>query len=511
MSPTTLAPTVDPSRAPTLPAPTRGPSQAPTLPAPTSGPSAEEKIPSCAPDLLVYLPFDDSSEDDASGNAIDCTIHGAVSPASNRLGSVNAAFDFAVDGYVQCPNEAAVGGAGERTYCTWMRVDPTVDTRYRVIFTHEIQAGQCGRFVFRYKQNGKGDGIFNFAGVQCNFRFPGKLEDPFAWHFVCITYDGVDLSLFVNGDFFSSVTPSVQLNSAVGPLYIGKEQSPGRNDFFHGSIDEVSTFSTSLSAEYIRDIYEQTSPSRLLSTCAPPTLSPSLSVARTPTPSTKCTALDAVLVYMPFSGGTALDTSANALQCSIQGAVVSTADRLGVANAAFDFGNDNFIECPNGAGIAGAGARTYCAWVRIDENADTAYRTIFTHDTQAGQCGRFAFRYKHNGNGKGIFNFAGVMCNFRFPGSIDDPFAWHFACISYDGVHLSLHIDGEYFSSVTPQVQLNSAAGPLYIGKAQTPQSHDFFHGAIDEVSTFSRSLTGEEVSQIYTRYVARESLLACW
>lgn len=192
-----------------------------------------------------------------------------------------------------------------------------------------------------------------FAGVRVSFRFPAKLKDHFAWHFVSITCDGVDFHCLSTASFLRASSRAFHtIRESAQYALETKNRKAGTNSF-HGSIDEVST---PVPAEYVRDVHQQTSASRQLHTCWPTNRCPALLIGPTPAPRTKGSVFGPLLV--PFPCGTALDTYSNALLCSLQGVFISTFDRLSVAEALSDFGNANFIECPNRPGIAGAGART---------------------------------------------------------------------------------------------------------------------------------------------------------
>jgi hypothetical protein len=73
--------------------------------------------------------------------------------------------------------------------------------------------------------------------------------------------------------------------------------------------------------------------------------------------------------------------------------------------------------------------------------------------------------------------------------------AWHQIVVDQNGTAYAIYLDGGLLGSGT-SVAINNANGSNYIG--EDAYTNAIFKGLIDNVRTFSRSLTAKEVRQIY-------------
>jgi len=114
---------------------------------------------------------------------------------------------------------------------------------------NDIIVGPCGDIIFALK-----DSKLNFAG-QCAQPIPHNtwsktsLDDD-QWHHVSGTYDGKEVSVYVDGELEAS-------NPAGGSFTIGEKHIGSRDDgqeAYDGLIDEVALFNVALSADDIKDI-----------------------------------------------------------------------------------------------------------------------------------------------------------------------------------------------------------------------------------------------------------------
>lgn len=74
---------------------------------------------------------------------------------------------------------------------------------------------------------------------------------------------------------------------------------------------------------------------------------------------------------------------------------------------------------------------------------------------------------------------------------------WHHVIVTYDGTTFKMYVDGELFDT---QVDDFSGFGSevAYIGYNAVPPDNDFFEGQLDDVMIFDRTLTPQEIYQIY-------------
>ncbi|MFQ6115021.1 MAG: LamG domain-containing protein [bacterium] len=114
---------------------------------------------------------------------------------------------------------------------------------------NDIIVGPCGDVIFALK-----DSKLNFAG-QCANPIPHNtwsktsLDDN-KWHHVAGTYDGKEVSVYVDGELEAS-------NPAGGSFTIGEKHIGSRDDgqeAYNDLIDEVAIFNVALSADDIKAI-----------------------------------------------------------------------------------------------------------------------------------------------------------------------------------------------------------------------------------------------------------------
>ena len=70
--------------------------------------------------------------------------------------------------------------------------------------------------------------------------------------YVVVTYDGSTARLYVNGQLAGTKAGNGDLSSLTGPVAIGTDPVPGRDWYFHGTIDEVRIADVARSPEWIR-------------------------------------------------------------------------------------------------------------------------------------------------------------------------------------------------------------------------------------------------------------------
>ncbi|WP_247002280.1 LamG-like jellyroll fold domain-containing protein [Halosolutus gelatinilyticus] len=188
--------------------------------------------------------------------------------------------------------------------------------------------------------------------------------------------------------------------------------------------------------------------------------------------------------YYDLDGTDASDSSGNGNDGTVDGA---SAGGSGIANGCFSFdGTDDTIDVPHA--LSGATSGSYSVWVnadRLDED-----KAILGDWPDAD----LTLWYDVDDD---VWGFAA-----RFDGTIrkvtgGSPTAgeWGHLAVTYDGTVLTLYVDGT-------EVDANSVSGSLAsetdIQLGGDNGDHNYWHGRIDEVRTYSRALSPTEVSELY-------------
>lgn len=74
---------------------------------------------------------------------------------------------------------------------------------------------------------------------------------------------------------------------------------------------------------------------------------------------------------------------------------------------------------------------------------------------------------------------------------------WHHVAMTYDGATQTAYLDGAAIGFGTANDAIVAVAEPLYIGM-DNPGGLEFFEGSIDEVRIYNRSLSSDEIMELY-------------
>ena len=70
--------------------------------------------------------------------------------------------------------------------------------------------------------------------------------------------------------------------------------------------------------------------------------------------------------------------------------------------------------------------------------------------------------------------------------------------ITYDGSRYVLYVDGVLFETSTYGTSWNSSYNTTYIGANMSDSNHHYFTGKMDNIRTYNRALTQEEVTVLF-------------
>jgi hypothetical protein len=188
--------------------------------------------------------------------------------------------------------------------------------------------------------------------------------------------------------------------------------------------------------------------------------------------------------WWPFTGN-ALDSSGNGNHGSVNGATLTT-DRFGNPNKAYSFDgvNDNINPLQNNLPF-GKTARTISVW----------FQRIGT-----GGC-IFSYGSANTSNAYMIAVGANIIANqgwtspdFGVYPSIDN--SWHNVVCTFDGLNSTIYLDNSNLGSKA-MAGLNTIAGSFYFG-TRVLNDLDFFNGKIDDIGIWNRTLTKQEITDLY-------------
>ncbi|KAH8063972.1 concanavalin A-like lectin/glucanase [Aureococcus anophagefferens] len=410
--------------------------------------------------LIAHYSFDDGEAEDDYGG-LDGTIHGAT-PTTGHDGSGALAFDGTND-YVEFPSAvtADILGSSARTVCLWAAVDAFDEGGF---FQYGSINSAYASYALRSSPTA-GSVAAQFWGGDTSAAIGG--DDDGGWHHYCLTYDGSDWVLYIDGS--QAATAALALDTGSDTSF---ELGVWSGNFFSGSIDEVYVYSSALDAASIEVLYNAVT--------AAPTV--------TPLP-TSHFFQGTLVAYYSFDDGTAADDHGS-LDGTINGPTATTG-RDGSGALSFD-GSDDYVAFPAGvtADILGSSARTVCLWAAVDAFDEGGF---FQYGSINSAYASYALRSSPTA-GSVAAQFWGGDTSAAIGG--DDDGGWHHYCLTYDGSDWVLYIDG----SQARRAALDTGSDTSFeLGV----WSGNFFSGSIDEVYVYSSALDAASIEVLYNAVTA--------
>jgi hypothetical protein len=202
---------------------------------------------------------------------------------------------------------------------------------------------------------------------------------------------------------------------------------------------------------------------------------------------------DGLVACYSFDGNVN-DATGNGNNGSVNGATL-TSDRFGNTNSAYKFnGNGDSILIPNSPTLNPA-ALTVSVWVNVSSSApmDIVSKDGESFERQYLLLSGGNFR-AHIGKADGNFDYADGQTPILAG-------KWYHLVQTYDGTELKMYVNGQHESSTTINVAPGGVANsdqPVRIGGGAPNSDHYWFHGVIDDVSIYNRSLSEIEIKRLY-------------
>ncbi len=203
------------------------------------------------PGLVLAYGFEETSGTlaaDASPAKNNGTVNGATSTASGRFGRA-LSFD-GVNDRVDVPDAASLELTGALTLEAWVK--PTTSRLHAPVITKETSNFYTYRLEAGGELKGVPEGYISDRAWSWEDAEDTKALPNGSWSHLALTYDGVSMRLYVNGNLVST-------RAAAKPTVNGLQLTIGANNrfanFYEGLIDEVRVYNRALSgAEVAADM-----------------------------------------------------------------------------------------------------------------------------------------------------------------------------------------------------------------------------------------------------------------
>jgi len=217
--------------------------------------------------LVASYPFDNETAYDISSNKNNGTIVGGVTSYNDRFGNPCGALYFnGKNGCIKIQNSKSLKAITEYlSVSVWFYIDKT---NYNTIMRDVSIICKANNSDETDKSPQYRAQVFQMAKqstISINTQFIKK-DDNFInhqiefdkWNFICLTYNGNEVKMYLNGllvwsDHFSG---SFQKNNSA--LFVGKD-SPGGMEYFRGAFDDLKIYNGVLSAQQIEAMFNEQS------------------------------------------------------------------------------------------------------------------------------------------------------------------------------------------------------------------------------------------------------------
>lgn len=465
---------------------------------------------------VLYMPFDDNVSSttayDYSDNNYDGSLQGNTHSVDGLYGK---AMYFDNSGDTITVGDISFSPNSNVTICAWVNGSS---------FLTDNIISDNSKIFFRTLSSGRLEFIIlglNDDRITSSFGGDGVLLDVGVWTHVCGMYNGTYFSLWENGAFSLADDTGGSWTDSTGTYNIGGRSVASEN--WHGNIDELMVFSTSLTSQQIQEIYnnqsarfkptgtqeiqavEITAGNNTLNvtTDYQTNLDSGLSlrigewdISRGYNDSVDGTIESNMIAYYHFDNRSGYNNSTYVYDFSGNGyhgliendATYSTIGKYN-NSMAFDGINDRVVI--GDIGLIGDTEHTASIWFKNDDTSTTADRGILNHDTMAD------YKIFWGANELISFNLDTNESSDRTVRS-DSTYTdtdWHNVIAVYNSTHIYMYIDGVLQTEILEMTGAIESANDIDIGGSVTE-----FDGNLDEIMIWNRSLSEKEISEIYVK-----------
>ena len=423
------------------------------------------QTPAAAP--IAAYPFDEGAGTvvgDSSGNEDEGTLSAeGVEWASGKYGS-GLKFDGS-EGCVSVPDSEALRLGEEFTLESWVRPEGTM-LHYPAIYKEAAGEGFPSYSLgIGYVTAGRPEGQLGKEGKTHQDVADTASLEAGVWSNLALTYDGVKLRLYVNGEL-TTVKPVEKTDSGrPGPLTIGCAALTGYH--FKGRIDELRIYNRALG----------------LGEVAADQMTPIQTPQSNP------------VADYPFDEGTgtvAHDASGNPNPhegtLSGEGVKWAAAGKYG-SGLKFE-GGGGCVSIPDATELQLGEEFTLESWVRPEGELSQA-PAIFKESTEGSPSYGLGIGFDTPGKPEGQIGKAGNAHQDIAAGASLEPEVWSHLALTYDGAKLRLYVNGTLETTKYALAPISQGSGPLTIGCGGSGH----FEGRVDEVRIYNRALDGGEVA----------------
>ncbi|MBT4397170.1 DUF2341 domain-containing protein, partial [archaeon] len=514
--------------------------------------------------LLLHMNEASGTIIDSSGNGNDGSDSGGINYSAE--GKLNTAIGFDGDNdYINIGDITDFDDLSELTLSAWFYLEGNSSTSTPGGIIDKFDVSGDERNILFTETGGNlriSVGETGGVGDYCYVITPLKLN---RWYHGAATFDSGDCSLYLDGALTGSASApegETTTGSNSAPLRIGSSNdfAGSGSGYFNGSIDEVAVWTRTLSANEITELYNRQKgtylsrgnyTSRVFDAGRPAMWKnmtwdenapyyeelPDNQEVETATGGVNMTG-NVLLMHFnndstygenntnafDFSGNKINGTLGNLSQNTIPSWTSS-----GKLFGALDFDGEDYVSFGDSLDSTTTGEDkkfSYSVWIKPESPLSTCFIIGKVADSSCSESQRQYF-LRLSSSGVLDFLWYGALDASSYRGVkgttyITDLSKWHHVVVNYDGSidtndgldRVEIYLDGveeskELWLSSGSLLGIQDSTAHLGIGKALDPSGSacggtNFFNGTIDEVAIWNRTLSEEEILNIYKRGALR-------
>jgi hypothetical protein len=422
----------------------------------------------------------DATAYDRSGNGNNGTITGASWAAGKYASGLN--FDGNGD-YVDCGNSTILDFSNAITLEAWVKFSSY--NWYNIVFKFMTGSASGVSYGFRTTTTSI---LFdtNISGTRRNIAASSGSYPAGEWYHLVGTYNGTNLSFYINGKLVSSPSYPGTLDSAAGEkFFIGQGGGYGN---FVGLVDDVRVYNYARTPAQISYDYNKGKP------VAHYRFDEGYgSIAHSEY--SQADSGDAPVGWWRMDNDWT-DSSGNGNNgTAYDNATFSSSAKIGPYCGTFD-GTGDYVEAPN-----------VTPFQFINEDFTIEFWTLLTDntieqcliDTESSGWNGWAIRYDIAATNPNGFSFGGAGTDRAIIDTDPSLNVWHHVAITYSETNAQLkgYLDGALDKTISENLNLTAGASVFTLGSQGGASSRNF-KGRLDDVRIYNYARTAEQVHNDY-------------
>jgi len=431
--------------------------------------------------LVAHYTFD-GNLNDSSGNGNNGTLGGLGITYTNAVVGNGAVFDG--KSWVQVADSNSLDLTTAFTFSCWVYTNTHVDEQ--PIFTKGDTNKTDGNSPYGFMKMDNG-GVYQTVRLVDQdeqyryFKQSGAYSDIRKWELLTTTWDGTNVTFYVNGENKDFVTWEGTLAISASKLLIGKDMMS--NTLLTGILDDLRIYNRVLADADIMSLYTTGKAG-----------------------ANQVGWQEKLVAHYDFNGN-ANDSSTYLNNGTEKGAALTYVNA--VNGQGIKLGGSSWVEVAASDSLDISNAFTFSSWVYHDVSGDYSKTdSIFSkgESNATNNDSPYAFVIDNHYPGARVVNQEEGYRYYKNSDKEIDIQKWQFVTVTFDGTSITSYIDGVRKNSLTWAGPVAHSKDKLLIGKDLMEDT--LFTGIIDELSIYNYCLSDAAIKALFDAGVATTTLV---